>query len=326
MTWQDRTREAAYTSPSGVRFVFDYEILSTEFDKNTTAFNFPGINGTYIQDLGSTDRRYSWRLFFWGDDHDIQSDLFKAALRENGRGRLDHPRDGIIAVVPFGVVRSREDLVKSANQTVIEVAFWESTIILYPSGNIEPSDQVLNSVTDTLTASSATFADNIEIDSAVERVSLRNLFETSVGVVRSILEDVVSVEAALLREFNTVADSIIGDLNELIATPGVLADALNILLQIPVDSSATIGSKFDGYVAIIGQFTSSNNPDDQLQSTINDFRNNELFAVGALSSLISSSIKTDFETRSDAVTAAAGIVDQFEIINNWREINYAGLI
>ena len=52
MSWQDRTREAAYTSPSGQRFVFPYLTANRAFDKNTTAYNFAGVKGTYVQDLG----------------------------------------------------------------------------------------------------------------------------------------------------------------------------------------------------------------------------------------------------------------------------------
>ena len=66
MTWQDRTGDAAYTSPGGTRFAFDYEALERQFDKNTSAYTFPGVAGTYVQDLGSTDHRYPMRVIFWG--------------------------------------------------------------------------------------------------------------------------------------------------------------------------------------------------------------------------------------------------------------------
>jgi len=325
MTWQDRTRQAAYVSPGGTRFLFDYTSADREFDKNTSGYNFPGVPGTYVQDLGSTDRRYPMRVIFWGNDHDLEAKAFETALKEVGRGRLEHPRDGRIDVVPFGTIKSREDLVRNANQTIIEVEFWESTIILYPSGTTDPGGQVLNVVSETLGASSASFANNINILSAVDRASLRNRFGTSLGVVTSVLGEVVSSDAAQFREFKIVADSMANDLGDLITTPAVLADQLNILMQIPANSNVGIGTKFEGYTALISQFTSAANPDSALRSTVNDFRNDELFAVGALSSLITSSINATFSTRSEAVTAAADIVAQFDQVNEWREINYAGI-
>lgn len=325
MTWQARTRQMAYTSPSGVRFVFDFEKADREFDKNTSGFNFPGVSGTYVQDLGHTDGRYPTRAIFWGDAHDLEAAAFRTALSESGRGRLEHPRDGLVDVVPFGKIKFREDLVKEANQTIIEVEFWESTIVLYPSGTTDPGGQVLNSVFNTLLESATIFADTIQIVSAVNKANLRNRFESSVGIIRSVLGEVVSADAVNFREFTTVADSIISDINELISTPQTLADQLNILLQIPANSTATIGSKTDGYNTVIETFTNSNNPDAQLRSTINDFRNDELFAVGSVASLITSSINATFNTRSESVTAAANVVSQFDAVNVWREINYAGL-
>jgi hypothetical protein len=64
MAWQDRLREAAYNAPSGQRLVFLYEDVGREVDKKTAAFDFPGVNGTYVQDNGSTSRRYPLRVFF----------------------------------------------------------------------------------------------------------------------------------------------------------------------------------------------------------------------------------------------------------------------
>ena len=68
MAWQDRLKEAAYTSPSGVRTVFDFGDVSRTTVKKTAAFDFPDADGTYIQDLGTAGRRYPMRLFIWGDD------------------------------------------------------------------------------------------------------------------------------------------------------------------------------------------------------------------------------------------------------------------
>ncbi len=325
MNWQDRTREAAYTSPNGNRFVFNYDVLDREFDKNTSAYNFPGIEGTYVQDLGSTDRRYPMRVIFWGKDHDTVSQQFADAIREVGRGRLEHPRDGRIDVVPFGTVKFREDLVRSANQTIIEVEFWEATIVLYPSGDEDPGGQVINEVNATLDASADTFASGVDILTAVNRASLRNRFGVSVGTVRSVLAPIVGTDPEKLRQFNVVADSIVVGLDSLISTPRVLADQLNILTLIPATSDANIGAKFDGYTSLISTFTSADNPDAALRSSLNDFRNDELYSTAALSGLIVSSVEAEYGTRTEATSAAAEIVSQFDQVNTWREINYGGL-
>ncbi len=50
MPWQDRVKVAAYISPSGTRLTFDFENVSSEFDKLGEAFNFPDAERTYMQD------------------------------------------------------------------------------------------------------------------------------------------------------------------------------------------------------------------------------------------------------------------------------------
>ena len=96
MSWLDRIREAAYTSPSSVRLTFDYEDVRKSIDKKTTAFDFPDADGTFVQDLGHTGRRYPLRIFFWGDDYDTEADAFEAALLERGTGKLEHPMINIL--------------------------------------------------------------------------------------------------------------------------------------------------------------------------------------------------------------------------------------
>ena len=74
MPWNDRLREAALTSPSSVRVTFDFEDVSRSFNKKGSAFEFADADGTYIQQTGNTSRRYPLRVFFWGDDYDIEAD------------------------------------------------------------------------------------------------------------------------------------------------------------------------------------------------------------------------------------------------------------
>ena len=94
MAWTDRIREAAYTSPSGVRQVFAYEDVGQKFARRTTVFEFPNVDGSYVQYLGNGGRQYPIQAIFWGEDHDLQADAFDALLSEPGVGLLEHPLYG----------------------------------------------------------------------------------------------------------------------------------------------------------------------------------------------------------------------------------------
>ena len=116
MAWNDRIREAAYTSPSGERLTFGYENVSKKIDKKTTGFEFPDADGTFVQDLGHSGRKYPLRVFFWGSDYDQEADAFEAALLERGTGKLEHPIYGTVDVVPFGTITRRDDLKTGATR------------------------------------------------------------------------------------------------------------------------------------------------------------------------------------------------------------------
>lgn len=321
MSWQDRTRQAAYTSPSGFRFVFNTVQANREFDKNTTAFDFPGVEGTYVQDLGGVSgHRYPMRCIFWGDNHDIEARLFEQALAERGRGRLEHPRDGQISVVPFGRITLRDDLVRAANQTIFEVEFFESRVDLFPAGVTDPAASSLGNARDTFSAAAAVFAANVDLSLPTEVVTLRNRLSLSTGVVRSIMTPIVGKDADILRQFNAVADSITSNLDTLATDPLTIANQVTNFLLLPASVPDSVPGLLDSFGEIINGITGGTDP---VVANDNEFRSDELFATSSVAAAVVSSVTGDYRTRSLAVSAAAAISDQFDAVNTWRELNYA---
>lgn len=315
MAWQDRTRPAAYTAPSGRRFAFDFESADRAFDKNTSAYNFPGVRGTYVQDLGGTDRRYPMRVVFWGDDHDRQASDFEAALRETGRGRLEHPRDGRVDVVPFGTVTVREDLVRNANQTVFEVEFWESTSVLFPSGASDPRQLTLNSADGAFAAAVATFVNSVDLSVPSSVVTLRNNLADQVARVERLMGPVVSADPKIARQFKNVIDGINSALPNVATDAGAIAAQAAVLLDLPSGAKADVTDKLNAYAGISGEVSRSTEGG-------NAFRSAELFAMGAVAGSVKAAVISDYRTRPAAIAAATSVSDQFATVNAWRESNY----
>ncbi len=142
MAWQDNIREAAYSSKSGKRQTFTYENVSKSIDKKTAAFDSPDADGTYIQDSGHTGRKFPLKLIFWGNNCDTEADDFEKLLLERGDGTLEHPIYGVIKVVPFGSINRKDDLVDGANQSIIELTFWETTGLKYPASKVDKKSAV----------------------------------------------------------------------------------------------------------------------------------------------------------------------------------------
>ena len=223
MAWNDRIREAAYTSPGGDRITFAYENVRKTVDKKTTGFEFPDANGTFVQDLGHTGRRYPLRVFFWGDDYDQEADQFEAALLERGTGRLEHPIYGTVDVVPFGTITRRDDLKTAANQAVVEVTFWETIGLIYPAAQTDPASAVLSAVDEYNDAAAAEFEEVTSLDSAVEQASFKNSYEALLDSARSGLQTVADAQENVQKQFDAIYDSINESIDVLIAQPLTLA-------------------------------------------------------------------------------------------------------
>lgn len=313
MAWQDRLSPAAYTSPGGTRIEFDFEDVSRQVDKRTSAFNFPEVNGTYIQDNGHTGRRYPLRCIFWGGDHDLAIEAFEALLLEKGPGTLEHPRYGSVDVVPYGTITRRDDLKTSANQAVLEVEFYETTGIVYPSSQTDTLGNISASLDAYNEAMAAEYAARVDIATAGSRADLRaryqNLLNTAEGILRPIAETQADIEAT----FNTVIDSINQGIDTLISDPLTLAFQTMILIQAPARAAAAISARLEAYGNLAASILGDSNSDNE------NFHTADLFSSAAVSGCIISAINSEYDNKPAAVSVAAYGLDQLDEITAWRD-------
>lgn len=328
MAWNDRVREAAYTSPSGTRITFGYEDVRKTVEKKTTGFEFPDANGTYVQDLGHSGRRYPMRVFFWGNDYDQDSDSFESLLLEQGVGKLEHPIYGAIDVVPFGTVTRRDDLKTAANQAVIDLTFWETIGLIYPDAKDDSGNSVLLAVDAYNDAASQNFGDVVDLDTAIERVSLKNSYQSLLGNASDGLQDIANEQDDVRRQFNAIVDSVNQGIDILVEDPITLASQTTQLIQSPARSLADIVSRLDEYGSLLSSITSSNNPifvpgNDSRNS--NEFHTNDIYASTYVTGSIVSVVNNQFFTKTEAISAAETILNQLDSLVVWREANYASL-
>ena len=328
MSWNDRIREAAYTSPSGQRLIFDYEDVSKAIDKKTTAFDFPDADGTYVQDLGNTGRRFPLRMFFWGNDYDQESDAFEAALLERGTGKLEHPIYGTVDVVPFGTITRRDDLKTAANQAIIEVAFWETIGLLYPASQTDPASEVLASVDEYNAAAAAEFEEVTDLDSAVEQSSFQNTYQATLDATKSGLQSVADTQADVQKQFEAINDSINNSIDILIGEPLTLAFQTAIMIQAPARALTNIEARLDGYSnlanLIIGGNDNIATPGLDSRNS-NQFHKDDLYASTYVTGSIVSVVNNQFATKTEALEAADVILTQFADLVAWRDANFQSL-
>lgn len=327
-SWEDRILlNGAYQPPDGNEFLtFKYEDVSYEISKKTTAFEFPNADGTYVQDLGSTGRRFPLRLFFWGANYDLDVKSFEEGLLQRGAGLLEHPMYGFVQVVPFGDIKRRDDLKTAANQCVLEVTFWETTGLSIFDANDDLPSSVQSSLDTFNTAVSEQFENTTSLSTAVEQATLRNEYDVIIKNVKQGLADVADTQDDVRKQFNAVYDSISTGLDVLIRQPLTLAIQTTILLQAPARAAASIKGKLSSYGGLLDQLIDGTAAVAGFDSSIsNTFHSKELSAMGVVSGSVVSGVSSEFSTRSEAISSASEVLTQLSELTAWRDENYTSL-
>lgn len=328
MAWNNRIREAAYTSPSGERLTFGYENVSKKIDKKTTGFEFPDADGTFVQDLGHTGRKYPLRVFFWGDDYDQEADAFEAALLERGTGKLEHPIYGTVDVVPFGTITRRDDLKTGANQAVLEITLWETIGLIYPATQNDPASAVLSAVDEYNDALAAEFEEVTSLDSAVDAATFKNDYQALLDSASSGLQAIADVQEDVQKQFDAVVDSINQGIDVLIAQPLALAFQTAIMIQAPARALANISARLSAYGDLADSIISGDDavvtPSTDASSS-NKFHTNDLYASTYVTGSVVSVVNNQFTTKTEALEAADAVLTQLADVVAWRDENFQSL-
>lgn len=328
MGWQERLRQAAYTSPSGLVENFDYEDVSKSFDKKTTVFNFPDGNNTHVQDLGNTTRRIPLNIIFWGDSYDQKAARFEEMIQEKGVGRLEHPVYGVVSVVPSGTVKRVDRLKTAANQTVITIEFIEISDAVFPAPGLAPEDQINTAVKEYNTAAAAQYENATDLTGTVEQASLRATVELLVGQVKGALQTVADTTEAVRQQFNAVESAIQQSITTAVGEPLSLAFQSAILIQAPARANTLIADRLSAYNDLFLSLTTG--PDaiavPGLDSdNSNKYHTRDLYASTYVTGSILSVVNHQFQTKPEATAAATAILDQIDALIEWRDDNFDSL-
>jgi prophage DNA circulation protein len=330
MSWIDRLKEAAYTTPqTKERFVLLYEDVDFEVKKNTSTFDFPDFTGTYVQEVSTSGRRYPLTVFFSGTDYDEEADRFVEGLLEKGVGRLEHPVYGTVDVVPSGSIKRSDALKTAANQTSITVEFIETTGIVYPAANDDPALTIKETIEANIDAAAEQYASSVYSEAnldlnflrggeptPVQKAKVKASFQTLLTGAEAALEPVAKLEQSVEKRFNAIKDSINNSIDVLVGDPLTLAYQASILIQEPARVATNIVDRLTAYRdlarAIFGQDRT-------------DFQTSNVFASEAVSASASSAINTEFETQPQALDTAVELLDFQDELNTWQETNFTGV-
>ena len=325
MTWKDDIREAAYTSNGGQRLTFQFEDVSTSFTKKGTVFQFPDSNETYVQELGSTGRSLPLRCIFSGADCNIQADKFEDAIRAKGVGILEHPMYGRFSVVPFGEVKRIDAIKTAANQTIIELTFFQTQGLIFTNDQRDPTTEIKADNSGYINAIVFEYAKTFNANSIGNRTDSKSYFETLKEDVQKQLAPIAAVTSSVQRQFAAIDRSIDNNFDLFLGDPLTLANQLVQLIQSPARSSALISEKLNTYSNMAKRIIRDGSDAINLLGDMLTFRTADLSTSSYVSGMVLSSINSSYDTRSKAVSAAEILIDQFSELSTWRDDNFQNL-
>jgi len=353
MSWIDRLKEAAYTSPSGVRTVFKFENVRVSVNKRDSVREFPEFEGAFVQNFGLGATSYPLLCIFWGDDHDLQANEFLNRLAEAGAGILEHPLYGRFEnIVPLGPIARRDELKTAANQSIFEVNFVQSSAFSFPGSITSESDSIESDLDSFATAQENEFGEGVEIETSREKVSLIDSVKAKLGDTVREMKKIAATVQGVENEFNDAVDFIESNIDSLVGTPINLARQIINLVQLPARAGAQISATLSAYANLLTATISDANglfSPTAGNSINNQFFNSELFARSTYSAMletskltadstreisgesleefltISPSDQQPFSTQSDIISTIEFLEEQNQRLTEWSEANRTAL-
>lgn len=332
-----RLQQAAYTSPSGSRHVFDYEDVSSSTPKRTTAFDFPGVNRSYVQDSGHGSGVFPMRCIFSGDSADLLAQAFRSALLERGPGHLQHPLYGSFVAIPFGDIEQQDDLVSGVNQSVVQTTFWETLPSPYPMPQAPSSSDVLATLDASKEAAAGQFAEQIDVSTTASRAVTATRITGFIELVSSVMGGASGALHAVSDSFTDARDAIGGSIDLLVGRPLSLARHVLDLLRLPASIPLTLRARLEAYAEVARAIELSQaaqpwralttpTPLRSRQRAIaNDFHCSVLLTHAALCGAAQCAVTAELRSRPEALGAAAFLLRQLETASAWMDAGYAAL-
>lgn len=244
MSWQDRVRGSLrLISPGGKTFDAKWMGDSRSAEKKLGIFTYPKTNGIVIQDLGLNGTRYPFRLFFDGEDNDLESTRFFDAFNERGTWIVNHPTKGRMALQPVSITE-RIEPVESGSVTVFETQWLEPV-----SGEVALSDAqieaIVNNLSDEIDATALDQLNNTALQDSVEQTNALvsetektlSVYDKTIGPLVEISEE-LAVKAAAIRR--GIADTLSLTPLDLTVLGGQIQAIVSLPAQITGDLLQTI--------------------------------------------------------------------------------------
>jgi prophage DNA circulation protein len=247
VSYIDRLSEMRYTSPSGKSFSLLFDDVTREGGKKVPVVEFPGQDQGAVQDLGELTVTIPVTCYIAGPDYDIEADRFWDALAEPGAGELDHPRWGVISVMP-STRRQAENFVDGASVAVFEITFIKADerAFEYPRIGTAP-DAAIQAQTDEAAAALGGAAEGLDIAGPGERATVKKSSLDGIKKFRDGMMRVTVGVSDLSRDVQAQIRKIEREIDSYILAPAELMGAFLTLYRLPSRTAQDVEVKIKSY-------------------------------------------------------------------------------
>lgn len=321
--WEDRLEPLEYTSPTGTAIRAYYERTSSEEDARGTVWDFPGVDGVFVQRTGMGGRKFPLTMIFAGPDCDHRADQFEAALREPGYGKLQTPLYGKHTVVPLGTITRTDDLTNGMNQSLVDVTLWKTLTDLFPRQKTDAVGAVQVALLDYSDQSGKYLAKALKVDTVPRALRTVNAFQAGLQALKRALAKVSRLNAGVQSSFSSKVGFLDSTLTTLVGNPLLLASQIVSVTQLPGTIAGNLAAKFAGYKNMIDDILgldSSSEPKSRIPAeSENNFAASSLMMSAAVTGMVLSTTTTTFKSRSEALKAAVELSEKYQEVLDWRE-------
>lgn len=157
MSWVSKIQtEMVITTGDGKQYKPTWLNAEKDIQYNVSFFEFSNIDGTLVQRKRVKGTRFSLEIHFIGDNHLDVSEAFEISSRDKRAWTIQHPLYGNLIVQPIGLKFDN----KSYNITKITGVVVQTIKDEFPNTSVLPTDQVLQSKSDTDAFTSGNYANS----------------------------------------------------------------------------------------------------------------------------------------------------------------------
>ncbi len=318
MSYSDRQKQVIWTSPSGKKFILqtDGKIKysrkrkgevknnpTRSYGKNNSKTSYKTVNMSddTFHDMGVSGRDFSLKLYFFGDNHDIDADNFEAAYCEHGKSKLQLPYGNIMIVQALDI-DFEQDTVEKLSHTEVNISFHQCSGTVYPTAKATKTTALTKNINQMQETLSESFAETVAV--IEDKQSFADRWGSNLD--------------KLSEKFNDIQNSdFIGILQDIksqniLNNPLVMSTQLGILLK----KGLLTYDNVSDVITSVSDIISGLLPSSSENVTKSEYTADDLFLKSTIMTGCDVINSSDFELRKDAVLAAENIQ---EINDNYIE-------